>query len=430
MLLINDQAFSELPRWKYNRLAPAPFSPGWTESAMPESKIHRIHAYPARFPAFLVNNAFNYAEQQGVEVKRVADVFCGSGTVAYEAAARSIEFWGCDINPVATLIARVKGSRFEPSGFEESAYRIVKQFEVASRLPALSVGAIQKLVPWYEPSQFDDLARLSNAILSEIGGESEEAMAFQCAFSAILKPASQWRLRSIKPSKDHSKRPLPVLEAFRRQCRLMATAWSEIAHIPRPESKIVCGNVIEVERPSSAIDLIVTSPPYATSYEYADLHQLSALWLGFVDDHRDLRPGVIGTSSRRANLATAIRDLNSVGLQIVFSLFDKDRGLAEAVARYFLDMQKVAKRCHDFLRSGGISVFVIGNTQLNGVRIDNANHLVESLLEAGFIDVRVVKRHLSNKPNTPYRLPNGRLSSSRTTMEIYAEEYIVMAKRR
>ena len=102
---------------------------------------------------------------------------------------------------------------------------------------------------------------------------------------------------------------------------------------------------------------------------------------------------------------------------------------AEATATYFIDMQRVARRCHEFLRPGGISVFVVGNTQLSGVRIDNANHLVESLLDSGFIDVRVVKRQLSNKPNTPYRLPNGRLSSTRTEMQIYAEEYIVMAQR-
>lgn len=341
-----------------------------------------------------------------------------------------MEFWGCDINPVATLIARVKGIRLDPVRFENRADRIVQQFAGASRSPSLSSTAMENLQPWYEPNQFDDLAGLRNAILSEVGSKGEEAMAFECAFSAILKPASQWRSRSTKPSMDHRKRPTPVLEAFRRQCRLMAKAWSEVASTPRPASSIICGNVTEVMRPNSPVDLIVTSPPYATSYEYADLHRLSALWLGFVDDHRDLRPGVIGTSRRRANLAAALRELNSVAMQIVFSLFDRNRVLAEAAATYFLDMQKVARRCHDFLRSGGISVFVIGNTQFNGVRIDNANHLVESLLEAGFIDVRVVKRQLANKPNTPYRLANGRLSSSRTNMEIYSEEYIVMAQRR
>lgn len=210
----------------------------------------------------------------------------------------------------------------------------------------------------------------------------------------------------------------------------MTLAWSEMATIPRPQSEIIRGNVTEVPTPRLPVDLIVTSPPYATSYDYADIHQLSALWLGFYDDHRDLRTSVIGTSTRRANLGKALKELNSVGTQIVFSLFDRNRSLAEATATYFLDIQKVAKRCHGFLRSGGISVFVIGNTRLNGVRIDNANHLVESLLEAGFVDVRVVKRQLANKPNTPYRLPNGRLSSSPTGMQIYAEEYIVMAQRR
>ena len=124
-----------------------------------------------------------------------------------------------------------------------------------------------------------------------------------------------------------------------------------------------------------------------------------------------------------------MRRLNSVGLQIVFSLFNHDRGLAETVAAYYLDMQAAAQRCYDLLRPGGLSVFVIGNTQLNGVRIDNANHLVESLLEAGFADVQVIKRRLANKPNTPYRTADGRLSSTPTDMQIYAEEYILMAQR-
>lgn len=430
MLHIEDHASSNYLPLKYNRLGSAPLSPTWAEPVIAESIVHRIHAYPARFPAFLVHKAFDYAAEQGVEIRRVADVFCGSGTVAYEAATQNIEFWGCDINPVATLIARVKSARLNPCQFEERGQRIMRAFDRASISPALSSTAISRLQPWYLPSQFEDLVRLRNAILSEVGSEGDEALAFECAFSAILKSASQWRSRSIKPSKDPNKRPAAVLNAFHRQCRLMTLALSEMATIPRPRSEIVHGNVADVPSPRIPVDLIVTSPPYATSYDYADIHQLSALWLGFYEDHRDLRTSAIGTSTRRANLGKALRELNSVGTQIVFSLFDQNRYLAEATATYFLDIQKVVKRCHDFLRSGGISVFVIGNTQLNGVHIDNANHLVESLIEAGFVDVRVVKRQLANKPNTPYRLPNGRLSASPTGMQIYAEEYIVMAQRR
>lgn len=428
MLTIEDAAPGKVLPWKYNRLRLAPLSSTWTESATSESKIHRIHAYPARFPAFLVQRAFEYAESQGIEVRRVADVFCGSGTVGYEAARRNMEFWGCDINPVATLIARAKGLRLDAASFIQSAERIVSGMSTTTGTMSLSGAAVEKLGPWFDEATFTDLSKLRNAIVEVIAGP-EEGIAFECAFSAILKTVSRWRSRSTKPSIDPCKPAISVADTFRRQCRTMAAGFEEARIVPQPRSEILVGSVTELSTPPDPVDLIVTSPPYAMSYEYSDLHQLSALWLGFVEDHRDLRIGAIGTSRRRANLSSAIKQLNSVGEQIVFGLYERDRNAAESAATYFLDMQKVVGRCHDFLRSGGISVFVIGNTQLSGVRIDNANHLVESLLDTGFRDVRVAKRRLSNKPNTPNRLPNGRLSSERTDMQIYGEEYIVMATR-
>ena len=82
----------------------------WNFSEDAELLMHTIHAYPAKFPAFIATKAFDYAEQEGVNVKTVADVFCGCGTVALEAKLHSKEFWGCDINPVATLIAKTKST--------------------------------------------------------------------------------------------------------------------------------------------------------------------------------------------------------------------------------------------------------------------------------------------------------------------------------
>ena len=80
----------------------------WNFGDRREDPIHRIHSYPAKFPAFITTKALQYAEEQGVEVKLVADVFCGCGTTAVEAKRNGKSFWGCDINPVGTLIAQVK----------------------------------------------------------------------------------------------------------------------------------------------------------------------------------------------------------------------------------------------------------------------------------------------------------------------------------
>ena len=71
-------------------------------------------------------------------------------------------------------------------------------------------------------------------------------------------------------------------------------------------------------------------PPYVTSYEYAGLHQLSSLWLGFASDYRSLREGSIGRSRHALDVDREIKRLNQTGGRVVFSLFDQDRAIARA----------------------------------------------------------------------------------------------------
>lgn len=84
----------------------------WNDSNDSELIMHTIHSYPAKFPAFIAWKAFEYAQNEGVKIKNVSDIFCGCGTVALEAKIHGYDFWGCDINPVATLIARTKSNTY------------------------------------------------------------------------------------------------------------------------------------------------------------------------------------------------------------------------------------------------------------------------------------------------------------------------------
>jgi hypothetical protein len=58
----------------------------WNFSDYTELAMHTIHAYPAKFPAFIASKAFEYAKQEGVNIERVADIFCGCGTVVLDGA--------------------------------------------------------------------------------------------------------------------------------------------------------------------------------------------------------------------------------------------------------------------------------------------------------------------------------------------------------
>ena len=90
-----------------------PLGTYWYVGGEREWNMHRIHSYPAKFPAFITTKAIQYAQSIGVNINVVADIFCGCGTVAYETTRNGKSFWGCDINPVATLIAKAKSQKYE-----------------------------------------------------------------------------------------------------------------------------------------------------------------------------------------------------------------------------------------------------------------------------------------------------------------------------
>ncbi|MEB1955756.1 site-specific DNA-methyltransferase [Xanthomonas campestris] len=409
------------------RLGDAPLTGAWDRGELPEPRLHRIHAYPAKFPAFLTARALAYSEQEGHQVRRVGDVFCGCGTVAHEARRAGLAFWGCDINPVATLIAKAKSTHCSGSVLRRKGAQIAEMMATVSRQHELSADAVVRLNRWFSQTAFNDLAALLNAINVAVSSRSRYRPVFHCAFSAILKACSQWQQRSVKPAFDGAKGAENVQNAFLAQVELMAVAFDEAQKATGPVPDIRLANVLTVEVPHERVDLIVTSPPYVTSYEYADLHQLSSLWLGYVDDHRKLREGSIGTSQHDLNLRTQHAGLNKTGTQIVFTLYDQDPYAARGVAQYFLDMQKMARRCKEFLTDKGVAVFVIGNTRYRDVQIDNASHLAESLLEAGFKRVRATRRRISNKSATPFRDASGKYTRTPTSNPIYAEEFVLIA---
>lgn len=401
----------------------------WDVDYASESKIHKIHSYPAKFPAFLATRALEYARSQGVSPKRIADIFCGCGTVAYEARREELDFWGCDINPVATLIASVKSSYCDPELFLKYHDLIIANFDTVDIETDFSLRRTNRLLYWFKFDQFQALAKLRNSIYLTMRDKSAYSDAFLCAFSAILKSTSQWRQRSTKPQVDRDKCPKDVLKEFSKQCVFMAKAWGASKPDGKTTSEIVNGNIMDVQAPDELMDMIITSPPYVTSYEYADLHQLSSLWLGFAEDYRDLRDGSIGSGANSVDLRKELKNLNEVAYQVVFSLYSKDPLAARSAARYYLDMQQVAKRCFSFLRPGGLAFFVIGDTKQSGVKLDNAAHLTESLMKAGFKKVMATKRTISNKLHTPYREDNGRFSQQKLSKMVYSEEYILIAHR-
>jgi len=74
-------------------------------------------------------------------------------------------------------------------------------------------------------------------------------------------------------------------------------------------------------------------------------------------------------------------------------------------------------------------VFVIGNTEYKGIRIDNSAHLAECMDRAGFRSIDSVRRKVSLKIMTPYRDARGRFTRDSTQRKVYGEEFVVVGRR-
>ena len=402
----------------------------WNMPDMHETLMHRIHAYPAKFPAFITTKAIQKAEEQNIQVNTVADIFCGCGTVALESVRCGKHFWGCDINPVATLIAETKSRIYDDCLLEEYFSKIIFRYKSTIVDKSSNVYSNERIRYWFDDKHIDDLLKLRTAIYLSIDDDIYIKF-FLCAFSNILKSCSRWLTKSIKPQVDPNKNPKDVFDAYCKQIKLMRKANSENlinANIGNADIERI--NFLDYKIKEPFVDLVVTSPPYVTSYEYADLHQLSTLWLEYTDDFRTLREGSIGSLYHSNEFKENITKLNDTGRDIVFRMYGMNKRKARSVAQYYVDMQNVIHKVSQILNPKGACLFVIGNTEYKGVKINNAKHLTECLLEKGFNNIEVDRRKISNKILTPYRDSLGKFTHIKgSSRKVYSEEFVIYAKK-
>lgn len=399
----------------------------WNDCDDTELTMHTIHAYPAKFPAFMASKAFEYARNEGVNIGRVADIFCGCGTVALEAKNRNYNFWGCDINPVATLIAKAKSNTYDKLLFEQYYSQVLIEYKKIELAENVYTKANERLQYWFEENSFCELLKIYMAINEKVT-EEKYLEAFRCIFSSILKAASKWLNKSIKPQVDPYKQEIDVLKKFQSQCDKFTRAIDEIEEYNN-DIVINCKNFLTIDN-LPCVDLIVTSPPYVTSYEYADLHQLSSLWLGYANDYRELRKGSIGSVYNSNDFTIDFNKLNETGKGIVKSLQVSDKALSKvkSVARYFIDMQDAVEKCFRMLNKNGMIFFVVGDTEYKGVKIQNSKHLIEAMEQNGYKDIKIAKRTISKGICVPYRDEKGKFSTDKTKRKVYHEEFIISGR--
>ena len=404
---------------------------------------HGYHRYPAKFSPQIVKKLLIDYTEPG---ETVVDPFGGCGTTLVEAKILGRKSIGLDINPVAKLITQTKVTPIKPSRLQSARRRfLVNQ----KKTKAARLKHHQRIDYWFDKKTVKELDRIY-ASIQKITDPTVKRF-FLCAFSHILKNCSRWLMKSIKPTIDKRKNlPSPLttflfhLDVMIKRNESFYGALNDQNHSTVEAKMYRRDSTKKMPIHTESVDLIVTSPPYVTSYEYADLHQLSLLWFGddlknfkrwknYTHEYDSFRKTFIGTSiKKKAQHNIGLLCKSPLANSIVSKIQKRDPSLAVDVANYYIDMERVFCEMHRILKRNGKACIIIGNTKLRDVDIQNAQVAAEQMMLLGFKKIRFIKRKLSNKMIAPWRdRENGKFTSLDNPMKrrVYAFEYLIIMQK-
>lgn len=266
--------------------------------------VHGFHTYPARMHPV---TAARLVEAFSPAGGRVLDPFCGSGTVLVEALLLGRNPIGTDLNPLAVELARCKT---RPRTVAELEHLIASAEECAVHADErrkAKAGATRRFL-------VEDMHLFEPHVLLELDSirAKIETLRDDPARPDLLLVLSALLVKFSKLSGDTSEKVSvrrtaagAVARFFVRKTEDLARRLGEFTKMlpsPLPEPAFVeVDDAAKVRKvPRWHVDAIITSPPYAATYDYVAHHALRLRWLGI--DATRLSRAEIGARSAYARL--------------------------------------------------------------------------------------------------------------------------------
>ncbi len=364
----------------------------------PKYVTHGIHSYKGKFYPQLAKSLINLS---GIgEGAKIFDPFCGSGTTILEGYLNGLIAVGCDMNPLAAKIARAKTGILSVDPLQlNDTYELVTSktdLYVSKQLHDLEQftdGTEEELFKWFP----EKVVYKINWILRQIRDLSTGVIQdyFEIILSDIIRSVSQQEPRDLRIRRR--KEPIndaPVIDMFRKklewQMARLESFWKIRGHCPfhfyqadvyEADSRLdTLGKKINLT--NSTVDLILTSPPYATALPYIDTDRLSLLSIFGMNSkvRKPLEETITGSreicKSSRNLLDQKIENLSEIDLddeiiEYISNLYKvnissdvgfRRKNLPSLLLRFFIDMKIVLKNCEKLLRPGAEAVIVIGDS--------------------------------------------------------------------
>lgn len=418
---------------------------------------HNFHSFPAKFPPQLPSK-FIHALTQKSDI--VLDPMMGSGTTVLEAYLNDRQAVGFDIDPLAIMIVKVKTSNLKQDTLVKYFKSIIKEAKrkVSHEKKYLQEELIKRLNP--KSKEFVDywFASITQleimALLTEIEKISENEIRIFCeiALSATIITKTggvslALDLAHTRPHKakvlfdqtntiifgeEFTKSPSTRLKFLTKKLRSTIDEFEKKSYQNytalvnssqgkiRPEIKF--GDAQNLPLEELSVDLIVTSPPYASNaIDYMRAHKFSLIWFGYQIDELSLkRKEYIGSED---TAKTTFERLPPKTASIVSQVSKLDRRRGRVLQRYYSEMSRTIKEMYRVLKAGSVSVMVVGSSIMRGTDTETQNCLAEISEEIGFKEPIIGIRKLDRNKRM---LPTGKdVNKESMIQQRMHEEYVI-----
>jgi SAM-dependent methyltransferase len=310
------------------------------DAALARALTHGFHSYAGRMHPTIARGGIAGFTGPG---DLVVDPFCGSGTVLVEAMAAGRRAVGVDASPLGIAIARTRTTLLGAEGrarLEAEAAAISEEAGLRARkrkrpdLPAWSKGELQR----FHAHVLFELLGLRELVLDT--PDDDVGHALRMCFSSLL--VKFMKAGPEAPRDGESKRiargvPSRMLaDRARELCQGLAALEARMP-AGTPPANVLLGDARDLSAvKTGTAALVLSSPPYAGTYDYAALHDVRFTWLDL--PRGDFRRAQLGA---RKGVGVAARDWR------------------EAQARWLGEAARV-------LRPGGHALLVVGDGVLDG----------------------------------------------------------------
>jgi hypothetical protein len=399
--------------------------------------LHALHPYPGtlarHIPYFLLRDCL---PQLGLKPQStICDPFCGAGSVLTEGVRFGHNFVGFDVNPLACLISRAKGSSVKLGIVVRQCQTVVDE---AKNCESPTIPNVVNIDYWYKVEAAADLAALSNAIVRRDPTASRDVL-----LVALSKTAMEFSLSNprfpvpVKIRPDRYPADSDIKKLLQRKLEWILTTnifarFSENVEtmtrlIQEFHSNLSCNSVtIDIKEadvrttdwtPSGQFDAIITSPPYPGAQKYSRFSSLSLGWLQEVEpkDLAGLERMLVGRE-HFAKDAYLMKDPLQSGVITADRILERVRESnplrAHIGAKYLEEMQTILEALFTVTRPGGFLVLVSGASTFTGLNFDTPSYLSELAQRSGFSSAKVfvdpirTRRMITRRKGGATAIPN------------------------